>query len=110
MHRGNVCGCHARFRLRPSGALPVCFGVVFCGVMDFAAEHGLRVLDYVFMTEDAKCLRGFEARTTVSLLKAVCSETVDITARRRSAPSALQREPPPSPDAPLGAPRSYGEV
>ena len=54
MHRGNACGCHARFRLRPSGALPVSFGFVFYAVVDFAAEHGLRVLDYVFMTEDAK--------------------------------------------------------
>ena len=71
MHRGNACGCHARFRLRPSGALPVSFGFVFYAVVDFAAEHGLRVLDYVFMTEDAKCSWGCEARTTVSLLKDV---------------------------------------
>jgi predicted N-acyltransferase len=49
----------------------VCFGVVFYAPVDFAAEHGLRVLDYVFMTEDAKCSRGCEARTTVRLLKAV---------------------------------------
>jgi hypothetical protein len=49
----------------------VCFGVVFYAVVDFAAEHDLRVLDYVFMTEDAKCSWGCEARTTVSLLKDV---------------------------------------
>jgi hypothetical protein len=39
--------------------------------MDFAAEHGLRVLDYGFTAEDAKRSRGCQVRTTVRLLQAV---------------------------------------
>jgi hypothetical protein len=39
--------------------------------MDFAAEHGLRLLDYAFMAEDAKRSRGCQARTTFRLLKTV---------------------------------------
>jgi predicted N-acyltransferase len=49
----------------------VYFGVAFYGLMDFAAEHGLRVLDYGFKTGDAKRLRGCEARATFRLLKSV---------------------------------------
>jgi hypothetical protein len=71
VHRGNAWARHAGFDYEASGVLPVYFGVVFYGVMDFAAEHSLRVLDYSFMTEDAKLSRGCEARTTVRVLKAI---------------------------------------
>ena len=71
VYRGNAWGNHAGFDYEASGTLPVYFGVAFYGVMDFAAEHGLRVLDYRFGTENAKRSRGCEARTTVRLLKAV---------------------------------------
>ena len=71
VHRGNAWARHAGFDYEASGVLPVYFGVVFYGVMDFAAEHSLQVLDYSFMTEDAKLSRGCEARTTVRVLKAV---------------------------------------
>ena len=71
VYRGNAWGNHAGFDSEASGTLPVYFGVVFYGVMDFAAEHSLRVLHYSFMTEDAKLSRGCEARTTVRVLKAI---------------------------------------
>jgi hypothetical protein len=71
VYRGNAWVNHAGFDYEAQGTLPVYFGVVFYGVMDFAAEHGLRVLDYRFETEDAKRSRGCEARVTVRLLKAV---------------------------------------
>jgi len=71
VYRGNAWGRSAGFDYEAQGTLPVYFGVAFYGVMDFAAEHGLRVLDYGFKTEDAKRLRGCEARATVRLLKAV---------------------------------------
>jgi len=71
VYRGNAWGRSAGFDYEAQGTLPVYFGVAFYGVMNFAAEHGLRVLDYGFKTEDAKRLRGCEARATVRLLKAV---------------------------------------
>ncbi len=71
VYRGNAWTHHAGFDYDAQGTLPVYFGVMFYGVMDFAAEHGLRVLDYTFGTEDAKRSRGCKARTTVRLLKAV---------------------------------------
>jgi predicted N-acyltransferase len=71
VYRGNAWARHAGFDYEAQGTLPVYFGVMFYGVMDFAAEHGLRVLDYTFGTEDAKRSRGCEARVTVRLLKAV---------------------------------------
>lgn len=71
VHRGNAWASHAGFDYEAQGTLPVYFGVVFYGVMDFAAEHDLRVLDYRFKTEYAKRSRGCEARATVRLLKAV---------------------------------------
>jgi predicted N-acyltransferase len=71
VHRGNAWANHAGFDYEAQGTLPVYFGVMFYGVMDFAAEHDLRTLDYSFKTEDAKRSRGCQARTTVRLLKAV---------------------------------------
>jgi len=71
VHRGNAWANHAGFDYEAQGALPVYFGVMFYGVMDFAAEHDLRTLDYSFKTEDAKRSRGCQAWTTVRLLKAV---------------------------------------
>jgi predicted N-acyltransferase len=71
VYRGNAWTHHAGFDYEAQGTLPVYFGVFFYGVMDFAAERGLRVLDYTFKTEDAKRSRGCETRTTVRLLKAV---------------------------------------
>src|ERR1039458_9170616 len=71
LYRGNAWTRHIGFDYEAQGTLPVYFGVFFYGVMDFAAEHGLRVLDYSFKTEDAKRSRGCEARATVRLLKAV---------------------------------------
>ena len=69
VYRGNAWGRSAGFDYDAQGTLPVYFGVVFYGVMDFAAEHGLRILDYGFRSEDAKRSRGCEARTTFRLLK-----------------------------------------
>jgi predicted N-acyltransferase len=71
VYRGNAWTHHVGFDYEAQGTLPVYFGVFFYGVMDFAAEHGLRVLDYTFGTEGAKRSRGCETRTTVRLLKAV---------------------------------------
>jgi len=71
VYRGNAWTHHAGFDYDAQGTLPVYFGVMFYGVMDFAAEHGLRVLDYTFGTEDAKRSRGCQVRTTVRLLQAV---------------------------------------
>jgi predicted N-acyltransferase len=71
VYRGNAWTHHVGFDYEAQGTLPVYFGVFFYGVMDFAAEHGLPVLDYSFKTEDAKRSRGCEARVTVRLLKAV---------------------------------------
>ena len=71
VYRGNAWGRSAGFDYDAQGALPVYFGVAFYGLMDFAAEHGLRVLDYGFKTEAAKRSRGCEARTTVRLFKAL---------------------------------------
>jgi predicted N-acyltransferase len=71
VYRGNAWGRSAGFDYDAQGTLPVYFGVAFYGVMDFAAEHGLRVLDYGFTAEDAKRSRGCQARTTVRLFKAV---------------------------------------
>jgi hypothetical protein len=71
VYRGNAWVNHAGFDYEAQGTLPVYFGVLFYGVMDFAAEQGLRVLDHTFGTDDAKRSRGCEARTTVRLLKAV---------------------------------------
>ena len=71
VYRGNAWARSAGFDYEAQGTLPVYFGVAFYGVMDFAAEHGLRVLDYGFEAEDAKRSRGCEARATVRLLKAV---------------------------------------
>ncbi len=71
VYRGNAWTRHAGFDYEASGTLPMYFGVLFYGVMDFAAEHGLRVLDYSYTAEDAKRSRGCEARTTIRLLKAV---------------------------------------
>jgi hypothetical protein len=71
VYRGNAWGSQAGFDYEAQGTLPMYFGVLFYGVMDFAAEHGLRILDYTFGTEDAKRSRGCEGRKTVRLLKAV---------------------------------------
>ena len=71
VYRGYAWTNHVGFDYEAQGTLPVYFGVAFYGVMDFAAEHGLRVLDYTFGTDDAKRSRGCEARTTVRLFKAV---------------------------------------
>ena len=71
VYRGNAWTHAAGFDYDAQGTLPVYFGVAFYGVMDFAAEHDLRVLDYTFGTEDAKRSRGCQARTTVKFLKAV---------------------------------------
>jgi len=71
VYRGNGWTRHAGFDYEAQGTLPVYFGVAFYGMMDFAAEHGLRVLDYAFMAEEAKRSRGCQARTTVRVLKAV---------------------------------------
>ena len=71
VYRGNAWGRSAGFDYDLQGSLPVYFGVAFYGLMDFAAEHGLRVLDYGFKTEDAKRARGCEARRTVRLLKVI---------------------------------------
>jgi len=70
-YRGNVWTHHVGFDYEAQGTLPVYFGVLFYGVMDFAAEHGLRVLDYTFGSDDAKRSRGCETRMTVRSLKAV---------------------------------------
>jgi predicted N-acyltransferase len=48
LYRGNAWTRHIGFDYEAQGTLPVYFGVFFYGVMDFAAEHGLRVLDYSF--------------------------------------------------------------
>ena len=71
VYRGNAWTRSAGFDYEAQGTLPVYFGVAFYGVMDFAAEHGLRLLDYAFMAEDAKRSRGCQARTTFRLLKTV---------------------------------------
>ena len=69
VYRGNAWTRSAGFDYEAQGTLPVYFGVAFYGVMDFAAEHGLRLLDYALMAEDAKRSRGCQARTTFRLLK-----------------------------------------
>ena len=71
VYRGNAWTHAIGFDYDALGTLPVYFAVSFYGVMDFAAEHGLRVLDYTFGTDDAKRSRGCEARPTVRLFKAV---------------------------------------
>jgi hypothetical protein len=69
VYRDNAWARSAGFDYEASGTLPVYFGVFFYGVMDFAAEHGIGVLDYSFKTEDAKRSRGCQTRTTLRLLK-----------------------------------------
>jgi len=71
VYRGNAWTHHVGFDYEAQGNLPVYFGVFFYGVMDFVAEHGLRVVDYTFGTDDAKRSRGCEARQTVRLLMSV---------------------------------------
>lgn len=71
VYRGNAWGRYIGFDYEAAVSLPVYFGVVFYGVMDFAAEHNLGMLDYSFTTEEAKRSRGCRARTTFRLLKAV---------------------------------------
>jgi hypothetical protein len=71
LYRGNAWTRSAGFDYEAQGTLPVYFGVAFYGVMDFAAEHSLRALDYAWGTEGAKRSRGCQARTTVRLFKAV---------------------------------------
>ena len=65
--RGRMLG----FDYDVQGTLPVYFGVAFYGVMDFAAEHDLRVLDYTFGTEDAKRSRGSRRGLQCKFFKAV---------------------------------------
>jgi len=69
VYRGNGWARHAGFDYQAQGPLPVYFGVLFYGVMGFAAKEGLGLLDYSFGTNDAKRSRGCEMRTTVRLFK-----------------------------------------
>ena len=71
VYRGNAWTRHAGFDYEAQGTLSVYLGGAFYGVTDFAAERGLRLLDYAFMAEDAKRSRGCQARTALRLLKAV---------------------------------------
>jgi len=71
LYRGNAWASQAGFDYGFQGALPLYFGVLFYGVMDFASSARLSKIDYSFGTDVAKTSRGCTRRPTVRAVRAL---------------------------------------
>jgi len=69
LYRGNAWAHQAGFDYEFQGTLPVYFGVLFYGLMDFAEAAGIYRIDYSFGTEHAKVSRGCASRPTVRAIR-----------------------------------------
>ena len=67
--RGSAWGNHVGFDYEFQGSLPLYFGVLFYGLMDFASSTQLSRIDYSFGAEDAKTSRGCTSRPTVRAVR-----------------------------------------
>jgi len=64
VHRGSAWMLQAGFDYEFQGKLPLYFGIMFYGLMDFASSNQFFRIDYTFGTEDAKTSRGCASRPT----------------------------------------------
>ena len=94
MYRGNAWAHQAGFDYEFQGRLPLYFGTIFYGLMDFASANDIARIDYSFGTETAKTSRGCAARPTV---RAVLALDPVVQAR-------LQAHRPPVEDVPAERP------
>jgi uncharacterized protein len=69
VYRNNAWGGQAGFDYEFQGSLPLYFGVLFYGLMDFASSQHLTSIDCTFDTEGAKISRGCMARPTLRLIR-----------------------------------------
>ncbi len=90
MHRGNAWAHQAGFDYEFQGTLPLYFGTIFYGLMDFASANHITRIDYSFGTEKAKISRGCAPLPTV---RAVLALDPAVQAR-------LQAHRPPVEDVP----------
>lgn len=65
VYRGNAWAHQAGFDYEFQGSLPLYFGVLFYGPMDFVDSAQLSRIDYSFGTEQSKVSRGCSSRPTV---------------------------------------------
>ncbi len=70
-YRGNAWAHQAGFDYEFQGKLPLYFGTIFYGLMDFATANHIERIDYSFGTETAKTSRGCVARPTVRAILAL---------------------------------------
>ncbi|HTZ09003.1 MAG TPA: GNAT family N-acetyltransferase [Acidimicrobiales bacterium] len=68
-YRGNAWAQQAGFDYEHNGSLPVYFGVLFYGLMDFAAAAGFTRIDYRYSTDAPKTSRGCAALATVRAVR-----------------------------------------
>jgi hypothetical protein len=71
IHQGSAWARQVGFDYQANGTLPVYFGVLFYGALDFAADRKLQIVDYSFTAHAAKEARGCIARPTVRLFRTV---------------------------------------
>jgi predicted N-acyltransferase len=64
VHRDSAWMLQAGFDYEFQGKLPLYFGIMFYGLMDFASSNQLFRIDYTFGTEEAKTSRGCTSRPT----------------------------------------------
>jgi uncharacterized protein len=69
MYRNNAWANQAGFDYEFQGTLPLYFGVLFYGLMDFASANDLVSIDYSFATQHAKMSRGCISRPTLRLVR-----------------------------------------
>jgi hypothetical protein len=69
VYRNNAWAGQAGFDREFQESLPLYFGVLFYGLMDFASSHHLASIDYSFSTERAKMSRGCISRPTLRLVR-----------------------------------------
>lgn len=69
VYRNNAWTGQAGFDYEFQGTLPLYFGVLFYGLMDFATSTHLASIDYSFGTAQAKMSRGCVSRPTLRLIR-----------------------------------------
>jgi hypothetical protein len=69
VYRNNAWAGQAGFDYEFQGTLPLYFGVLFYGLMDFASSMDLASIDYSFDSAKPKMSRGCISRTTLRLIR-----------------------------------------
>jgi predicted N-acyltransferase len=71
VYQNNAWAGQVGFDYEFQGTLPIYFGVLFYGIVDFASSANIASIDYSFESEEAKTSRGCVSRPTVRLIRAL---------------------------------------